>query len=185
MARLPLDPFYSKALILASQFNCLEEMLITVAMLSVESIFYAPRDKLEEARTAMKCFSSPEGDHLTLINVRSLKHALDIHKQILGNVEQMGLQIASCGDDMLPYCRCLAASFLLNAVVKEPEGTYRALASGQVVQIHPSSVLFQQKPECIIFNELVQTNNKYIRNLTRIDYLWLTELAPQYFAVQN
>ncbi|XP_028778182.1 LOW QUALITY PROTEIN: pre-mRNA-splicing factor ATP-dependent RNA helicase DEAH10-like, partial [Neltuma alba] len=220
MARLPLDPIYSKALVLASQFNCLEEMLITVAMLSVESIFYAPRDKLQEARTAMKCFSSPEGDHLTLINVyrasheflekrsmgmgnaksekalrkwckenfinsRSLKHARDIHKQILGNVEQMGLHVASCGDDMLLYRRCLAASFFLNAAVKQPEGTYRALASGQVVQIHPSSVLFQQKPECIIFNELVQTNNKYIRNVTRIDYLWLTELAPQYYAVQN
>lgn len=220
MARLPLDPIYSKALILASQFNCLEEMLITVAMLSVESIFYAPRDKLEEARTAMKCFSSPEGDHLTLINVyrasneflekrlmgmgngksekalrkwckenfinsRSLKHALDIHKQISVNVEQMGLHVASCGDDTLQYRRCLAASFFLNAAVKQPEGTYRALASGQVVQIHPSSVLFQQKPECIIFNELVQTNNKYIRNVTRIDYLWLTELAPQYYAVQS
>lgn len=50
MSRLPLDPIYSKALILASQFNCLEEMLITVAMLSVESIFYAPREKLEEVR---------------------------------------------------------------------------------------------------------------------------------------
>jgi len=48
MARLPLDPIYSKALILASEFNCLEEMLITVALLSVESIFYSPRDKLEE-----------------------------------------------------------------------------------------------------------------------------------------
>ena len=50
MARLPLDPIYSKAIILASQFKCLEEMLITVAMLSVESIFYTPRDKLEEVR---------------------------------------------------------------------------------------------------------------------------------------
>lgn len=48
MARLPLDPMYSKALILANEFKCLEEMLITVAMLSVESIFYAPRDKLQE-----------------------------------------------------------------------------------------------------------------------------------------
>ena len=48
MARLPLDPIYSKALILASQFNCLEEMLIAVAMLSVESIFYEPREKLDE-----------------------------------------------------------------------------------------------------------------------------------------
>jgi ATP-dependent RNA helicase DHX8/PRP22 len=48
MARLPLDPDYAKALILASQFKCLEEMLITVAMLSVESIFYTPRNKYEE-----------------------------------------------------------------------------------------------------------------------------------------
>ena len=48
MARLPLDPIYSKALILASQFNCLEEMLIAVSMLSVESIFYNPREKSEE-----------------------------------------------------------------------------------------------------------------------------------------
>lgn len=48
MARLPLDPIYSKALILASEYDCLEEMLITVAMLSVESIFYTPRDQYEE-----------------------------------------------------------------------------------------------------------------------------------------
>ena len=50
MARLPLDPIYSKALILSSQFNCLEEMLITIAMLSVESIFYIPREKQEEVQ---------------------------------------------------------------------------------------------------------------------------------------
>ena len=60
MARLPLEPNDSKALILASQFDCLEEMLIIVAMLSVESIFYAPREKLEEVRTifplANSCF---------------------------------------------------------------------------------------------------------------------------------
>lgn len=220
MARLPLDPIYAKALILASQFNCLEEMLITVAMLSVESIFYTPREKLEEARTATKCFSSPDGDHLTMINVyrasneflekktvglskeksekilrkwckdnfinsRSLRHARDIHGQIQGHVEQMGLCVASCGDDMLQFRRCLAASFFINAALKQTEGTYRALASGQVVQIHPSSVLFQAKPECIIFNELVQTNHKYIRNITRIDYLWLSELAPKYYCMQN
>ncbi|XP_030547156.1 pre-mRNA-splicing factor ATP-dependent RNA helicase DEAH10 isoform X2 [Rhodamnia argentea] len=220
MARFPLDPIYSKALIQASQFNCLEEMLITVAMLSVESIFYAPREKLEEARTAMKCFSSAEGDHITLINVfraadefsekrksgqskekddkvlkkwckenfinsRSLRHARDIHRQIQGHVEQMGLHIASCKDDIVQFRRCLAASFFLNAALKQPEGSYRALASGQVVQIHPSSVLFRTKPECIIFNELVQTNHKYIRNITRIDYLWLAELAPQYYSMQR
>ncbi|KAJ4851210.1 Pre-mRNA-splicing factor ATP-dependent RNA helicase DEAH10 [Turnera subulata] len=226
MSRLPLDPVYSKALILASQLSCLEEMLITVAMLSAESIFYNPRDKSDEAKSAQKSFLSPDGDHSTLINVyraadellekrkmedseerneknikgkneknfrkwckdnfingRSLRHARDIHSQIRGHVEQMGLPISSCGDDTLQFRRCLAASFFLNAALKQPEGTYRALASGQVVQIHPTSVLHRSKAECVIFNELVQTNQKYIRSVTRIEYLWLSELAPHYYAM--
>ncbi|KMT08916.1 hypothetical protein BVRB_6g136350 isoform A [Beta vulgaris subsp. vulgaris] len=219
MARLPLDPIYSKALILSSQFNCLEEMLIAVAMLSVESIFFTPREKQEEARTAIRRFSSPEGDHITMINVykscdeflesgnaksskektfksmkkwckenfvngRSLRHARDVHCQIRGHVEQMGLRIASCGGDMLLFRRCLAASFFLNAALKQPDGTYRALASSQMVQIHPTSVLFRAKPDCIIFNELVRTNQNYIRDVTRIDPMWLTELAPHFYAAQ-
>ncbi|PRQ25282.1 putative RNA helicase [Rosa chinensis] len=54
MAALPLPPIYSKALIKASELNCLEEMLITVAMLSVESTFFTPREKLEEPNSR-KC----------------------------------------------------------------------------------------------------------------------------------
>lgn len=220
MARLPLDPVYSKALIVASQFGCLKEMLICVAMLSVESIFYAPREKLEESRNALKSFASPEGDHLTLLNVyraadeffqknkmvnseekaeknlrkwckdnyinsRSLKHARDIHSQILRNVEQMGLRVTSCEDDTLLLRRCLAASFFLKAAMKQPDGTYRVTLSGLIVQIHPSSVLFRAKPECIVFNELVHTNHSYVRNVSRIDYLWLVELAPNLYAVQD
>ncbi|XP_052193353.1 pre-mRNA-splicing factor ATP-dependent RNA helicase DEAH10 [Diospyros lotus] len=219
MARLPLEPIHSKALILANQFNCLEEMLIAVAMLSVESIFFNPREKLEQAQTAIKCFASLEGDHMTLINVyrasdellkskigistekaeksvrkwckenfvnsRSLKHARDVHRQVRENVGRMGLHVSSCGDEMLQFRRCLAAAFFLNAALKQADGTYRVLSSGQVVQIHPSSVLFGTKPDCVIFDELVRTNHNYMRNVTRIDYLWLPELAPQYYVLQD
>lgn len=48
-------------------------------------------------------------------------------RQIQGHVEQMGLNLSSCGDDMLQFRRCLAASFFLNAAVKQPDGTYRYL----------------------------------------------------------
>ncbi|KAJ8505553.1 hypothetical protein OPV22_006439 [Ensete ventricosum] len=221
MARLPLDPMYSKALILSAEFKCLEEMLIVVAMLSVESIFYFPREKMEEARAARKSFSSPEGDHVTLVNVyrasaeclekskttnrkektlekklnkwcrenfinyRSLRHARDIHSQIEGHIQQMGFSPSSCGDDMLQFRRCLTASFFLNAATKQPDGSYRALSSSQTVQVHPSSVLFRTKADCIIFNELVRTNQNYVRNVTRVDPLWLPELAPQYYAADS
>lgn len=61
----------------------------------------------------------------------------------------------------------------------------RALATGQSVQMHPSSVLFRTKPDCVIFNELVRTTQNYVKNLTRIDPLWLAELAPQYYATED
>lgn len=221
MARLPLDPMYSKALIVSSEFKCLEEMLIVVSMLSVESIFFTPREKLEEARAARKSFESSEGDHITLVNVyraaaecleksknanakektmekalnrwcfenfinyRSLRHARDVHSQIQGHVQQMGLNLSSCGDDMVQFRRCLTAAFFLNAAMRQPDGSFRALATGQSVQMHPSSVLFRTKPDCVIFNELVRTTQNYVKNLTRIDPLWLAELAPQYYATED
>ncbi|RRT59408.1 hypothetical protein BHE74_00016158, partial [Ensete ventricosum] len=61
----------------------------------------------------------------------------------------------------------------------------RALSSSQTVQVHPSSVLFRTKADCIIFNELVRTNQNYVRNVTRVDPLWLPELAPQYYAADS
>ncbi|AQK98409.1 ATP-dependent RNA helicase DHX8 [Zea mays] len=221
MARLPLDPMYSKSLIVSSKFKCLEEMLIVVSMLSVESIFFSVREKLEEARAARKRFESSEGDHITLVNVyrgaaecleksrnanakektmekalnrwcrenfinyRSLRHARDVHRQIQGHVQQMGLSMSSCGDDMVLFRRCLTSAFFLNAAMRQPDGSYRALATGQSVQIHPSSVLFRTKVDCVIFNELVRTTQNYIKNLTRIDPLWLAELAPQYYATEE
>lgn len=36
-----------------------------------------------------------------------------------------------------------------------PAGSYKVIATGQAVAIHPSSVLAGKKPECIVFNELV------------------------------
>ena len=61
----------------------------------------------------------------------------------------------------------------------------RALSSGQVVQIHPTSLLFRTKADCVIFNELLRTNQNYIRNITVIDPMWLAELAPHFFANQD
>jgi hypothetical protein len=34
--------------------------------------------------------------------------------------------------------------------------SYKVIATGQVVFLHPSSVLCGKKPECVVFNELVR-----------------------------
>ncbi|CAN4117103.1 unnamed protein product [Withania somnifera] len=175
MSRLPLDPVYSKALIVASQFGCLKEMLICVAMLSVESVFYAPREKLEESRNALKSFANPEGDHLTLLNVyRAADEFFQKNKMVNSGEKAEKILRKWCKDD-----------YIKSRSLKHARDIHRVTLSGLIVQIHPSSVLFRAKPECIVFNELVHTNHTYVRNVSRIDYLWLIELAPNLYAVQD
>lgn len=71
MNRFPLDPQYSKLLLTASQFGCMEEMLSLVAVLSSENIYVSSVEKREQAALAHAKFHSKHGDHLTLLNVFS------------------------------------------------------------------------------------------------------------------
>lgn len=45
MAEFPLTPNLSKMLLVSIDFNCSEEILTIVAMLSVPNIFYRPKEK--------------------------------------------------------------------------------------------------------------------------------------------
>jgi ATP-dependent RNA helicase DHX8/PRP22 len=60
----------------------------------------------------------------------------------------------------------------------------QVIATGQVVKIHPSSVLCGKKVECVLFNELLHTSKCYIRECTAIEPRWLPELAPAFFAAK-
>ena len=73
-------------------------------------------------------------------------------------------------------------AFLITCILAACAGSYRMYSTGQVVAIHPSSVLCGKKAECIVFNELVHTTRQYARDALLIDARWLPELAPTYFA---
>jgi len=51
----------------------------------------------------------------------------------------------------------------------------------QLVYIHPSSVLFNSKPACVLYNELVKTNKTYLRDVSVLSANWLLEANPVYF----
>jgi ATP-dependent RNA helicase DHX8/PRP22 len=59
--------------------------------------------------------------------------------------------------------------------------SFSKITSRNIVQIHPSSVLFSSKPSCVLFNELVKTNKTYIRDVSVISSSWLLEQNPTYF----
>lgn len=69
MSEFPMEPSMAKMLIVSVDYQCSSEMLTIVSMLSVPSVFYRPKERMEEADAAREKFNVPESDHLTLLNV--------------------------------------------------------------------------------------------------------------------
>lgn len=68
MAEFPLEPQLSKVLLNSAQFNCSNEILSIVALLSVPNIFVRPKDMQNSADEARSKFVHPDGDHITMLN---------------------------------------------------------------------------------------------------------------------
>lgn len=81
MAGFPLDPMFSKVLIQSKEYECTLEAISIISLLSVDSIFFTPSDKREQAAEARKKFIHPDGDHLTLLNV------LKSYWEVKGDIE--------------------------------------------------------------------------------------------------
>jgi ATP-dependent RNA helicase DHX8/PRP22 len=109
MADFPMDPPMAKMLIASVELGCSEEILSIVAMLSVQTVFYRPKEKQGQADSKKAKFHQPEGDHLTLLTVyngwkagnfsnpwcyenfiqaRSMRRAQDVRKQLLGIMDR-------------------------------------------------------------------------------------------------
>lgn len=179
-------------------------MVSLVSLLSVESgIFVTPADQKEKAAAAKLMFCSPDGDHMTyldvyngfqdakkkkqwchshFINYRAMNKVLKIRAQLAATLERLHMPLVSCGDTTTPIRRCLVTGFFLNAAQRQPDGSYRTLLDGQSVRIHPSSVLLGKKAECVLYNELVITTRHYMREISVIDMQWLPELVPSFFS---
>jgi len=202
MAEFPLDPNLSKMLIMSVNLSCSEEILTIVSMLSVENVFYRPKEKQAVADQKKAKFNQPEGDHLTLLAVynswknnkfssawcfenfvqmRTLKRSQDIRKQLLGIMDRHKLDVVSCGKSITRVQKAICSGFFRNAAKKDPQEGYRTLVDSQIVAIHPSSSLFHRQPEWVVYHEVVQTTKEYMHSVTAVDPKWLVELAPAFF----
>ncbi|KAH9979535.1 P-loop containing nucleoside triphosphate hydrolase protein [Lactifluus volemus] len=207
MSEFPLDPQMSKMLIVSPEFNCSQEILTIVAMLSVPNIWLRPNNQRKEADAAKSMLSVPDGDHLTLLNVfneyqnnlhdrnwawhnyvsaRSLSQADNVRAQLLRVMERLEVDLITkeYGDQTRHYAnirRALVCGYFMQVAHKEGEkGSYLTVKDNQVVSLHPSCGLDTQ-PEWVLFNEFVLTTRPYIRTVTDIQPMWLLELAANYY----
>ena len=69
MSEFPLDPQLSAVLIASGRWECGNEAVSIVAMLSVPNVFMRPSEARKQADAAHEQFAHVDGDHLTLLNV--------------------------------------------------------------------------------------------------------------------
>jgi ATP-dependent RNA helicase DHX8/PRP22 len=206
MAEFPLEPQLSKIVICSVDLGCAEEILTVAAMLTVEQIFYRPKDKQAQADQKRSRFFQTEGDHLTLLTVyqswahnnysnpwcfdnfvqsRALRRCQDVRKQLCGIMDRYNLPIESCGKHWDRIRKAITSGFFKNAAKKDPQEGYKTLVEGQPVYIHPSSALFNRQPEWLVFHKLVLTSKEYLHECTTIEPKWLVEFAPNFFCASD
>lgn len=69
MSLFPMDPTLSRSLLSSVDNQCSDEIVTIISMLSVQNVFYRPKDRQLEADSKKAKFHHPYGDHLTLLNV--------------------------------------------------------------------------------------------------------------------
>lgn len=204
MADFPMEPSLAKVLIAAVDLGCSDEILSIVAMLSMPTVFYRPKEKQTQADQKKAKFHDPHGDHLTLLNVyngwkqnkfanpwcfenfiqaRSMRRAKDVRDQLVKIMERYKHPIVSCGRNTQKVRQALCSGFFRNSARKDPQEGYKTLIEGTPVYLHPSSALFGKQAEWVIYHTLVLTTKEYMHCTTGIEPKWLVEAAPSFFKV--
>jgi len=190
MADFPMEPTLAKVVIASVDLGCSDEILSIVAMLSVQTVFYRPKEKQQQADQKKAKFHDPHGDHLTLLNVyngwkqskfsnpwcfenfiqaRSMRRAQDVRQQLVSIMERYKHHVVSCGRNTMKVRQALCSGFFRNAARKDPQEGYKTLIEGTPVYMHPSSALFGKPAEHVIFHTLVLTTKEYMHCTTGIE----------------
>ena len=126
MARMPIDPRLSRMLIQARQENCLAQMAIVAAAMSIQDVRERPLDKEAQADQAHRRFVDPLSDIITTLNIwqalhdgddaprttgalkkfcqrhflsfRRIREWRDIHRQIAAVLREQGMESSGRGE---------------------------------------------------------------------------------------
>ncbi|KAH3677008.1 hypothetical protein WICMUC_001914 [Wickerhamomyces mucosus] len=205
LVNIPADPTISKTLIESIHYRCSDEMITVFAMVSTPNIFHRPKKEQELADKKKARFTHPHGDHLTYLNIynawvnngysktwcednfiqeRSLKRARDIRNQLLQIFKRVKYPILSCGADTNAVRKALCSGFFKNIAKRDREGSYKTLAEGTVVYIHPSSSI-RSSPQYVLYNSILNTTKEYLVHVTIIEPHWLVEVSPDFFEING
>jgi ATP-dependent helicase HrpA len=199
LARLPTDPRLGRMLLEADRRNCVREVLVIVAALSIQDVRERPTDKREQANESHNRFKVKGSDLLSIVKLWD--YVREQQRELSGNRFRR-----MCRDEFIHYLRVrewvdlhrqlkrVAADMGIRAGTEEghPDHVHQALLSGLLSHvgmrdrqtrmfkgarqaefvIAPGSVLTRKPADWVMAAELVETNQIYARRVAEIDPRW-------------
>lgn len=208
MILFPLDPPLSKIVIYSQQFQCSDEILIIVSMLSSTSIFLESKENSEVIESKKEKFTVPESDHLTLLNIylqwkahnyshswcsqhfiqyKSLNKAKEVYSQLSDIMKTLKVKNVSCSNKWDIVRKTICSGYFHNAAKLKSFGEYINLRTQISCHVHPQCSLYNigYTPDYVVYQEIVFTTKEFMRNVTTVDPEWLCELGPMFFYMKT
>lgn len=113
-----------------------------------------------------------------------MKRAQDVCKQLIAIMDRYKLDLVSAGKNYVRICKAIASGFFFHAARKDPQEGYKTIVEQQPVYIHPSSAVFQQQPDWVIYHELVLTTKEYMREVGDGSPVWACAVGSGFVTCQ-
>ena len=207
-----MDPRLGRILLAGAEENCLTEIAIIVAAMSVPDPRDRPADKQTQADQKHARFRDENSDFLSLLKLwiefeeqrRALSKAKlrgyckenflshvrmtewhDIHSQIMEVLKgELKLALNTQTAQYEQIHRALLAGLLSQVCQKKEQGEYLG-TRGTKIHIHPGSGQFKGKPAWIVCAEQVETTKVYARMVARIEPLWIERVGAHLVRQQH
>lgn len=203
MSRFPLDPKYARMLLAAGADDCVFEVMVITAGLSVQDPRERPHDKQQKADEAHNLFADKNSDLLSLLNVftifsaqqktlsqnqlrkwckqhfihyQRMREWQDIVHQVKHMLYDVDLRISTKEASYEQIHSAIAVGLLAQLGLKDTNRQYLGARNSQF-KIFPGSALFKTQPKWIMSAELVETSSLYARQVAKVDVQWIEPIA--------
>ena len=203
LARLPIDPRLGRMILASGDEDCVSEVLVIAAALSIQDPRDRPHDRREEADAAHEAFRDETSDFLSLLRLwdawrdrrRHLSHRRlaqwcrahflslvrmreweDVHRQLRELASELGLHGQKEAGEADGVHRALLAG-LVTQVGRLDEGFEYQGPHGVRFHLFPGSTLFAEKPRWVMCGELVRTSRLYGRMCAPVRPRWIERAA--------
>ncbi len=205
LAKLPLDPRVGRMILAGRDHQCLSEMLIIAAALSVQD----PRDRPQEAQgaadNAHKKFADEKSEFLSSLKIWTwfdeaiehkksnrqlqdhcrenflsqlrLREWRDVHSQLYTLVREQGWRVNELPATYEQLHLALLTGLLGNVGYKAEDEPHYLGARGIKFHLWPGSSLGKKAGRWVVAGELVDTSRLFARTLANIQPEWLEKVG--------